>query len=537
MRIIKIVLTFILIGSILSNCARRGSPSGGPKDIDVPINIKTVPAFKSVNFKNNKIEIYFDEYIKLEDIRKNLIISPPLKYPADILPLGLPSKKITIKLKDTLIENTTYTFNFGESLVDNNEGNILQNFKYIFSTGPTIDSLYIKGTISDAFNKESEKYVSILLYKANKSFNDSTIFKEKPLYMASTLDSLSWEITNLKKGKYYLIALKTEQTDFKFRPKSDKIAFLKTSIEIPNEEEYNLNLFKEILDFNTSKPVEVSKGHLIFGYVGDAKNFKVKLDVNKTGLKNIKSKVFFDKEKDTLHYYYKTAKKVDSLFFDLLNGNYKESNKIVLRSSDIDSLKVSSSPRGILSFRDTLTIFTNNPLEKFKKKLFSLVDKDTVAVAFKFAKNGQKDLQILFDKKEDQNYKMQILPNAITDFFNQSNKDTLNYFLRTKKKENYGSISLDIKQTNNKAVIVQLLDKKEEIIEQKFLNKDAKISFELLKPATYLVRIILDTNNNHVWDTGNYLKKLQPEKVYYFNKEIELKENWDVNEIIDLKEI
>jgi len=535
MKYLKSLFTFILISSLLINCARRGNPSGGPKDIDAPINIKTIPAFKTVNFKENKIELYFDEYIKLEDLQKNLIISPPLKYPADILPLGLASKKITIKLQDTLLENTTYTFNFGESLVDNNEGNVLKNFKYIFSTGATIDSLSIKGSISDAYHKESDTYVSILLYEANESFTDSTIYKNKPLYMANTLDSTHWEITNLKKGKYHLVALKSEQTDFLFRPKSDKIAFLKTTIDIPTKQEFNLNLFKEIVDFDTSRPIEISKGHLVFGYVGDVDTFQVALDLKKTGITKMNAKMFFDAEKDTLHYYFKTDKKLDSLFFNLTNRNYNESKKVVLHSSNIDSLKISNTPRGILSFRDTVTITSNNPLETYKKSLFSLVDKDTVTVKFKVIKKGNKKLQILFDKKESQTYKVQILPNAITDFFNQSNKDTLNYFLRTKKKENYGGISLDVKQTHNKPVIIQLLNNKEEVVAQKFIKKDTKVIFELLKPSIYLVRIILDTNNNHIWDTGNYLKKKQPEKVIYFNKEIELKENWFVNEIIELK--
>jgi len=181
MKKFKSVFVLILVLSTLINCARRGNPSGGPKDEDAPITIKTIPEFKTVNFDGEEIKIYFDEYIKLEDISKNLIVSPPLKYPADITPLGTPSKRITIKIKDTLKENTTYTFNFGESIVDNNESNPLTGFKYIFSTGNHIDSLSINGSISNSFKKEKDKYVSVLLYEANKEFNDSTIYKEKPL--------------------------------------------------------------------------------------------------------------------------------------------------------------------------------------------------------------------------------------------------------------------------------------------------------------------------------------------------------------------
>jgi len=199
MKFLKYVIVFTLVLLIMLSCARRGAPSGGPKDEDAPITIKTIPEFKTVNFNENEITIYFDEYIKLNELNKNLIISPPLKYPADITPLGIPSKRLTIKIKDTLLKNTTYTFNFGESIVHNNEGNILKGFQYIFSTCNYIDSLSVKGSLSNAFSKEVDKYVSILLYEANESFNDSTIYKEKPLYVTNTLDSIGWEINNLKK--------------------------------------------------------------------------------------------------------------------------------------------------------------------------------------------------------------------------------------------------------------------------------------------------------------------------------------------------
>ena len=176
MQLRNLLLT-ILISILIASCARRASPSGGDKDEDAPILVSTVPAYETTNFDKKEIKIYFDEYIKLKDLRKHLVISPPLKYDPIITPLGIPSKKIKIKILDTLIENSTYTFNFGESIVDNSEGNILSNFKYVFATGSYIDSLSVNGKIKDAFYKDPKEYVSILLYPANKEFNDSTIYK------------------------------------------------------------------------------------------------------------------------------------------------------------------------------------------------------------------------------------------------------------------------------------------------------------------------------------------------------------------------
>ncbi len=515
------------------SCARRGNPSGGPKDENAPILIRTIPEFKSVNFKAKEIKIYFDEYIKLKDINKHLVISPPLKYAPIIKPLGLPSKKITIKIQDTLLENTTYTFNFGESIIDNSEGNILSNFKYIFSTGNYIDSLSLKGSVQNTFHKKAEKYVSVLLYPADTTFRDSTIYLKKPRYIASTLDSIHWEITNIKKGTYHLIALKEENSDYLFNPKTDKIGFLDTIIKIPTDKEPQIKLFKEILPFKANKPIEVSKGYLIFGFEGDAKKFKVAIDSNEIVDKTFKSISFFEKEKDTLNYFFKSGKIVDSLKFNLTNTYFTSKEKIILRSSKIDTLKISSNVRGVLNFRDTLKIITNNPYIEFNKKLMELFDKDSTAVAYTLQRKNNTNLIINFDKKENQRYRLNLYPGAIIDFFMQKN-DTLKYAFSTKKITDYGNITLRITNVKD-PIIVQLLTDKFNLIEEKFTHKNTTLEFISLTPAKYNIRIIIDKNNNRKWDTGNYLKKIQPEKVLYFEKEINVKSNWFVKESMNLQ--
>ena len=127
------------------SCANRGSPSGGDKDEEPPVIVDEVPENFSTNFKGDEIRIYFDEYVKINDIRKQLIISPPMDVDPVIIPMGSASKYISIKIKDTLQKNTTYAFNFGESIVDNNEGNPYPYYRYVFSTGDTIDSLSGRG--------------------------------------------------------------------------------------------------------------------------------------------------------------------------------------------------------------------------------------------------------------------------------------------------------------------------------------------------------------------------------------------------------
>ena len=202
----KVIFSVLIIILLTSNCARKGRPNGGLKDSIAPLMVTANPPYKSINFSSKKIKISFDEYITLKNVNQQLIISPPLKFSPTITPQGSPSEDITIKLTDTLKPNTTYTFNFGNSIQDNNEGNQLKSFKYVFSTGAYIDSLTTKGSIKDAYKKAFDKNISVLLYKVDSTYNDSIIYKRKPNYVTNTLDSTLFDITNIAKGKYLLIA-------------------------------------------------------------------------------------------------------------------------------------------------------------------------------------------------------------------------------------------------------------------------------------------------------------------------------------------
>ena len=147
-RLLYIPIVFLFLLSF-TDCAKKGRPSGGPKDEDAPLFVTADPPYESINFDKDEINIYFDEYIKLKDINKQLIISPPLNpnNPSLISPQGSPSKYINIKILDTLLANSTYIFDFGNSVQDNNESNTLERFKYVFSTGKYIAVSYTHLTL------------------------------------------------------------------------------------------------------------------------------------------------------------------------------------------------------------------------------------------------------------------------------------------------------------------------------------------------------------------------------------------------------
>ena len=159
----KILFTILSL-AIISGCAKRGNPTGGPIDSLPPVLINANPKLNTTNFDSEEIRLTFDEFVKLDKVQDQLIISPPLEKSAyEIKPLTGVTKKVFLKFIDSLDINTTYTINFGNSIKDNNEGNPLTFFNYTFSTGETIDSLYVKGNISDAYNIETDEYVSIHL--------------------------------------------------------------------------------------------------------------------------------------------------------------------------------------------------------------------------------------------------------------------------------------------------------------------------------------------------------------------------------------
>lgn len=523
----KVLFSFLAIVLLTSNCARKGRPNGGLKDSIAPLMVLANPPYKSINFNSKKIKISFNEFVKLNNINQQLVISPPLKFIPTISPQGAASKSITIKITDTLKENTTYTFNFGNSIQDNNEGNELSSFKYVFSTGNYIDSLKTKGKVLDAFENKFDKNISVLLYKIDSSFNDSIVYKQKPNYVSSTLDSTLFDFTNIQKGKYLLVALKDESKNYLFNPKEDKIGFYNRPIELPNDSLLNapLFLFKEINPFKFIRPKQISKGKILFGFEGEKEGIKIEL-LSKVN-QNFNSILKFENLKDTLNYWH-TNTALDSLVFKLSNKKYIDTVTVFLRKKTIDSLKVNSNLSRTLDLRDTITLTTNNPIIKIDTSKISFIDKDSLKVPYKSVLNKKNnEIKFLFVKKHLDNYNFKLYPKALIDIFETEN-DTLNYNFRTKEPEDYGSISLNLSKKEGSQVIIELLSEQNQKLIERVVTSNNKVNFDLLPAGKYIVRAIIDSNKNAQWDTGNYLNKITPEKVIYYPATFTIRSNWHI---------
>ncbi|WP_242133759.1 Ig-like domain-containing protein [Aestuariivivens marinum] len=521
-----VLLIFLSLGFI--NCANKGTPGGGPKDETPPVIIKSEPENFSTNFKAREITIHFDEYIKLKDIQKQLIISPPLKTQPEIKPLGGASRYISIKIFDTLQPNTTYAFNFGNSIQDNNEGNPFSYFRYVFSTGDYIDSLTVGGTIVDAIDRKTETFVNVGLYEVDSTFNDSIIYKEKPKYITNTLDSLTtFAIENIKEGKYLLLALKDNNEDYKFQQKTDKIGFHKGFINIPTDSTYTLKLFKEDLDFKSTRPKLISGEKIAFGYEGDYKDMDIKLLFDTP--QDFEYRITKDQQTDSLYYWYKPRLEVDSLIFKVSNLDFEKDYTVRISAQKRDSLTITSSPSGNITYKEPLKISGSIPFAKLDETKINIEDKDSTKVVFTTAFDTiQNTYHINFEKKADNRYRVQVLPEAILDFFDNTN-DTLNYVVSTKKISDYGNLRVIINNATY-PLIVQLMDSNGKVKYEKYTIRNEALDFLNIDSGKYYLRAIFDVNKNGKYDTGSYLKKIQPERVSLFIPEEsdgDIRAGWD----------
>ena len=508
------IFSIILIALIIVGCANRGSPTGGEKDVDPPVILDESPQNFSTNFKSEEIIIYFDEYVTIKDLRKQLIISPPMDTEPIIEPASGASKYISIKIKDTLQENTTYAFNFGESIVDYNESNPYPYYRYVFSTGDTIDSLSVKGYVEDALLEKPDTFISVMLYEVDSTYTDSLIYKEKPRYITNTLDSVTtFSIDNIKEGTYKLIALKDENGDYTFDQKNEKIGFYEDYITVPTDSSYKLTLFNEEVNFKARKPKQVAASRILFPYQGSYEAMRIKV-LGETP-EGYQTRITKDVKTDSLYYWYTPSFEIDTTFFIVTNEKYVDTFKHRFRKLDADSLQIKALTSGVLNFETDFTIEGTVPFTQIDTTKITLINRDSLKVNFDVVYDSIFNrYRFPIQKEEGQQYSFKMLPGAFTDFYEGTNKDTLDYSFRTKLKSEYGNIRVNL--INAKfPLIVQLVDNRGDVLYEQYTTASPKVDFFDVLPKQYTLRVIYDTNGNGKFDTGNFLLGIQPERVSY----------------------
>lgn len=527
LRTIKQLLLLSLFFATVQ-CAKRASPTGGPRDSLPPVLVNASPKLNTVFFDKEEISLTFDEYITLKDISKQLIISPPLNSSQyKVYPVTGASKKVTLKLLDSLLENTTYTFNFGEGIVDFNESNPATYLTYTLSTGATIDSLYIRGRVTDAFERKTERFISLQLYPVDSTFTDSVVYTQKPLYVTSTLDTTIYRFQNLRAGKYALIALQDQAGNYFFDQSSDKIGFNQELIELPQDSVIDLRLFEEKKNFLWDGPYFVNSHHIVVAYYGDRKTES--FEMISSVPEGFESLITQSRTTDTLNYWFKGAE-LDSLQFEF---NIKDSlvkKTVQFKNPISDSLVIDKYTKGTLRLLDKFELKSNLPITAVDNTYLKVTNVDTIQIpaTLKIQENYDR-ITVDFEVIPNDRYEISLFPNALKDFWGATH-DTLVFRTSTKKIEDYGNIFLRVQHESPYPYMIELLKNKEVVRKYTTPTIGGNYKFELLDAGKYQVRLIEDINANEQWDTGNYLEKIQPEKVIYFWKEIDLRANWDMNE-------
>lgn len=217
-------LGIMVVALCIYACANRGYPEGGPKDETPPQVVEEVPLSYTTNFKAKRVNIYFDEFVQLNDINNKFIFSPPVKKDPKV---SLKGKYVQVAIPDSLRENTTYSLDFADAIVDNNESNPLGFYRYVFSTGERIDTLELGGTVVNAESYEPVLGVLVALYEKS---GDSIPLKELPDYIARTDSSGNFRLTNLREGHYRVMAIEDANRDKMYTPESEMFAWMDTTV-------------------------------------------------------------------------------------------------------------------------------------------------------------------------------------------------------------------------------------------------------------------------------------------------------------------
>lgn len=531
----KILLYIAVLAAlfVFSQCAQQMAPSGGIRDL-YPPTLDTnklapaIPANFSTNFKAKEIVLQFNEYFVLDKPVKNIIITPILSPNPNYRIKG---KKLIIDLGGSLKDSTTYTINFGDAIKDITEGNVTKNFNYVFSTGRYIDSLSFKGKVYDAFTKSGVENATVMLYEEN---TDSIPFKEKPMYFVKTNRTGSFTMEYLKAGKYKAVALLDENNNYLFNPKSEAIAFLDNQIEIPKSVSDTLEnkfvLFKEDL----KRQFVLEKKYTPQGKVNLTMN-RLSNDLVISGVNGLELNstwINYSLKKDSIEFWidtnYTKEKFISILIDDKTNG-YADTIKIKTptpkKAQPSPFVITNNARKGLDNYSDLRLLF-NKPLAKIDDSKLKLELRGE-EVPFKVTEKRGREVIVSSAWTPGKKYVFTIYPNAFTNMLDEST-DTVEVSFKYKEEKDYGKLFLNM-EVEEGDYILQLLKEGKMVSQKTFEGNSFKHNYNQLAPGKYQLKLIYDENVNGKWDTGAYLKHLQPETVVYYDGEISIRQGWDID--------
>lgn len=579
-RVVHIVASVLILLVLTYSCANMGMPRGGPKDKTPPSIVKSIPEANQLNFKETKIRITFNEFVIEDELSQKFIVSPPTAKKPLFRTKG---KTFIVDLNEKLHPNTTYSLDFKDGIVDNNERNKIKNLRLAFSTGSNLDTLRIVGFVRDAFTLEPAKNCFVLLYKGT---SDTLVYKTRPDFIGKTNFQGFFAITNLPATSYQMYALSDVDNNLKYTAGVDSIAFLSNRIEPTAEfqpkrdtlitgadtlvvlgktrfypDPLNFSLFFEKgFDLSLDKYERLNRKTVDLTFTGStADTFNVEiLNVHPKKSWNLiqKSKnadtlkiwltdslvyqrdtlalrlsylqqdslgVFFTK-KDTIKLYFSDdqSNKTDK-------NKRKERRKIVTEPTGVT---ISSNLGGTLDTYRDITIESPEPISTFDTSKVGLFEKrDTsffkIVPKIKIDSANFRRYHISYPWNFGTSYKLTIDSTALHTVYGLYGKAYKSEF-KTQEEEHYGKIIFSIKNVKG-PIIIQLLENSptELLLKSIRINKDQEITIPFLEPKKFLMKAVFDRNDNGIWDSGSLKEKTEPEEVCYYLSVIKVKSNWD----------
>ncbi|MEJ2596120.1 MAG: Ig-like domain-containing protein [bacterium] len=591
-RLIKVAAILLLIMAAWQ-CAQIGSLGGGPKDEKAPEVLRTSPPNNSPNFKGSEFTVYFNEFIQLEEITQKVMISPPLEKLPDFKTKG---KALRVRFKEDLKDSTTYSVYFADAIVDLTERNPAMNYTYIFSTGPTVDSMSIAGTVINAFNLEEVQDIYVLLYKDNNDTLplDSLPLMVKPYYVSKTGEDGRFVLNGLGNFEYLVFALKDMNANYIYDQPGEEIAFLDSlvlpeyvvppepdtaaldsvaldsaallisekdlqdslailedSIKAAEQEalfvsmiNHQLFLFKEVDTNQRLLKAELMRENTIrYSFSRPAE--EVRFDVQNIDSDTVWYIQEFSNEKDTLIWYFKdlpvdTIEVVMLLRGDTLGHEYilskpRESLGERRKKKDEEQKEylgytTNTGGRALRLDRQAEMIF-NQPIDTVLTDSILLIrgEDSTYGPSYIYLDSNHRKIRFPLELEESLKYSLIFPDSTFIDWNGRFNKGGSIRF-NTLSLADYGVLKLKLIPEIEQPHILQLMTEKEILISEYYFSKDTNVIIDYVDPGKYILKLIFDDNGNHKWDPGNYIQKRQPEQVLYYNSQLDVRGNWDIEE-------
>ncbi|MBT1703120.1 Ig-like domain-containing domain [Chryseosolibacter indicus] len=543
------------------SCARQSAPTGGPKDTIPPRLVRVVPADQSINFKGKSLELTFSEMINLANPKEQIIIAPTIGKTYNV---EARNNKVVLDFETTLKDSTTYTFNFRDAVQDVTEKNPARNLRIAVSTGSYIDSMSVEGIAFDILEQKALKDITVAVQPYNDTFS---ILKHPATFITKTDEDGIFQIQNLKPGLYNIYAIADQNKNLIVDSKSEQYGFkrdsflldqnikdillglvkldtrqLKITSARPYNTYFNIRASKNLKSFSLSA---IDGSDVYFSYGADQSNILVYNTLQNKDSTQIK-----------LHLEDSIQNKIDTALYVKFNKREVEPEKFTakvdkaevladkgifratfsfskpLKEIDFDSLRFSIDTSHVITFNQNDVIY-DEPTKKltlskkFDKNFYQVVEEPTPVQP-----------NIPDTTKSDKPEK----PNIENEFYigkaafisvELDSSNQTKQSISPSRYEDMGVIIVETKQSPDNTII-QLVDNQGNIIESTIKKS---YSFEDLQPSTYQLRIILDRNGNGVWDAGNYIRKEEPEEIFYWEdengqREIKLKANFEIGPLL-----